>query len=462
METITNLEPDIKEIEAIIKEATQDVEQELRIEDDGWIKLGNISANVTTEQERIASVQRARVYYIKDPLARQSIRLWTDYTFGSGMTWNSEDEKVTESLNKLWDNEANRSILSAQGQRTSSDKLLVDGEIFFALFLGAEGEVKIRRINPLEITEIITDPDDIEDIKYYRRQWSNRQNQSKETIYRSISNKEDKATLDMSGKSVQSNDEALVYHLAINTLEQRGYSLLLPASDWIRQYRRFLASRIAVMLALARFAWKTKVTGGQTQVDNMRAVLNQKSPAAGSQLLENLLSDTQPIKTDSGASQAYQDGRMIKLQVAAAVGIPEQYYGDISIGNLATAKTVELPMMKMFQSYQKVWADAYQTIDEVVLVHNDVPEDKWYVDRDFPPIAPEDVAAGAQAITSILSVMPNLGDSPDVQQTALMLLGINNTSEVLDALKKTVKESPEIALTRALRQIKELSGNGHK
>jgi len=303
----------------------------------------------------------------------------------------------------------------------------------------------------LEITEIITDPDDKEDEKYYRRQWADRQGTPHTTIYRSITNIKGVATLDMNGNSVTHNDDALVYRMEYND----GNPLLLPALDWIKWYRKFLASRIAIVLALARFAWRSKVKGGSSAVSTIKATTDDKEIAAGSHLLENLGVDTQPIKTDSGAKNAYDDGRMIKLQIAAAVGIPEQYFGDISIGNMATAKTVELPMMKMFQSYQKVWSDAYQDIDEVILEHAGVSPDKWYVDRDFPAIAPEDVAAAATAIVQILQVMPDLAYSEDVKQIALMTLGVNNPKEALEALGKVAESNVNVKLSRVLKQFRE-------
>ena len=219
------------------------------------------------------------------------------------------------------------------------------------------------------------------------------------------------------------------------------------------------------MLALARFAWKTKVQGGQASVNAIKAQTDNVEINAGSQLLENMGSDTQPIRTDSGARNAYQDGRQIKLQVAAAVGIPEQYFGDISIGNLATAKTVELPMMKMFQSYQAVWIDTYKDIDEVVLAHNQIPPDKWYVDRDFPAIAPADIAQAAMALVQVLQVMPELALSDDVMQVALMTLGIDDPAEVIDQLAKEAKANPERELVIALKQFREavkVSNNGGK
>lgn len=447
-----NLQPG-GELEEILREASKSVEDSLKLEDEGWQNLSGATGEIISSSDRITNLKLSRLYALKDPLAKQAIRLWTDYTFGTGMTWSTEDERAKETLSAFWDNKINRPVLSAQGQRKSSNKLLIDGEVFFALFLGTGAT--IRTIDPLEITEIITDTDDKDTPMYYRRQWTDAQGTMQDTIYRSLGNIKGIAARNMYNKDIAQAEGALVYHFTINTISQRGNPLLLPALDWIKQYRRFLASRIAVVLALARFAWVSKVKGGSTAVSAIKAKTDDKEVAAGSNLIENMGVDTTPIKTESGASAAYQDGRMIKLQIAAAVGIPEQYFGDISIGNLATAKTVELPMMKMFQSYQAIWSDAYQDIDEAILEHAGIPPDKWYIDRDFPKIAPADVAAAATAITQILQVLPALGDSEDVKQIALMIMGINDPQEVLDQLAQEAKRNPSIALTKALRDFRE-------
>ena len=450
------------ELDVLVHEATQTVEDELKLEDTGWINLSVGTADVIGSSERQTNLKLSRLYFAKDPLARQSIRLWTDYTFGAGMTWQTEDKEANEAMEAFWGAKVNQSLLSARGQRKSSDKLLVDGEIFFAIFLGET--TTIRRIDPLEITEIISDEEDKDNVMFYRREWMDAQSAPHIDIYRDVANIKGKAALDSSGASIKHSQDALVYHLTYNTISQRGNPLLLPALDWIKQYRRFLASRVAIMLALARFAWRSKVKGGQTAVDAIKAKTHQLQVAAGSQLVENLGVDTMPIKTESGAASAYQDGRMIKLQIAAAVGIPEQYFGDISIGNLATAKTVELPMMKMFQSYQQVWNDTYQDIDEIVLEHTGIKPNKWYIDRDFPQIAPSDIEQAATAMVQILQVMPSLAASDDVKQIALMTLGVNDPKEVIELLKKEEEEKPEeppetenteAALLRVFKGIKE-------
>jgi len=442
------------ELELIIREATQSVEADLALEDAGWINPSGATGDVISGAGRITNLKLSRLYSIKDPLGKQSIRLWTDYTFGSGMTSHSEEEKTEEVRSAFWESKANQSVLSARGQRKSSDKLLIDGEVFFAIFLGEES--RIRMIDPLEITEIITDADDKENVMFYKRVWTDTQGISHTGIYRSTTNMENKAAKDSTGASIQKTEDALVYHLTYNTITQRGNPLLLPALIWIKYYTKFMASRIAVMLALAKFAWKTKVKGGQATVDAIKAKTDAQQINAASQIIENLGSNTTPIKTETGAQAAYQDGRQIKLMIAAAVGIPEQYFGDISIGNLATAKTVELPMMKMFQSYQAIWGDAYKDINKIVFTHNGIPEDKQYVDMDFPNIAPEDVALAAQAIVSILQVMPELGDSDDVKQIALMTMGVNDPAEVLGELGEPETGATEAKILRAVKQLKEV------
>lgn len=448
----------------LLREATRTVEQELAIEDRGWIWLSATSGRTISPEKRIESVKQSRLYYSLDPLARQSIRLWTDYTFGAGMSWsvNEENKATKELLEKFWKSRDNAPVFGARGQRKSSDRLLVDGEIFFAVFLGSK-EATVRVINPLEISEIITDKDDIEKPLYYKREWTDAQAGVHSKYYRSWLNVADIGAVDSLGANIKQTEDAIIYHLPINTIEQRGNPLLLPALDWIKQYRRFLAARVGMMLARTRFAWQQKVQGGAAAVATAKAVTDAKTPVAGSTWVENEAADLKALQTPQDARNAYDDLRALKLQVFASVGIPEQYYSDISTGNLATAKTVELPMLKMFQSYQAVWADAYQDIFELVLEHNKIPHygkenvDLWYVDKDFPTIAPEDAFAAAQAIVQIVTAFPDFALLSDVQQQALLALGINDPAQVLEELQKLEKSEESnvsVKLARVLREFR--------
>jgi hypothetical protein len=433
-----------------VREAAQSVEDELAAEDKGWLNLSSSSALGVEDSTRITAVKTARTSFYTDPMAKQAIRLWTDYSFGEGLTFKTNDEAASEALDAFFDAPENRAILGSRGQRKSSDKLLVDGEIFFVLFIGPD-LVQIRTIDPLEITEIITDPDDIENPMFYRRDWMDRQGKQHTSYYRSTNNEENKATPDSAGKEQQATTDAkdsMVYHLALNTLGQRGTPLLLPAQFYLKYQKKFLAARISIMLALTRFAWKNKIQGGASAAATAKAAFQDKTPAAGSVVVENQSSNLEPIRTDTGSAQAYQDGRMIKLMICAAVGWPEQYFGDLSTGNLATAKTVELPVAKMCGSYQKIWSDAYQDICEIVLKNAGVSEENWYIDFDFPAITPLDAVAAAQTMQAMSAVFPIFSDSRDIMQAALVSMGINNPGEVLDELEKLKKKKDEEAAAK--------------
>lgn len=429
-----------------ITEATSEVERWLSIEDRGWLKYGNPTNNSLDLIPALRQyfVYRSRRYFALDPLAKHGVRMWTDYTFGNGISHQPKDESNKPIMDKFWNSAKNRPVLSAQGQRKASDKLLVDGEIFFAFFIGAGGEVTLRWIDPLEISEIITDPEDIYSQKYFKRVWMDAQGKPHDTFYRSTDNEEGGIYPDSMGRAIGPDtpgyDEALVIHLSFTGLGQRGMPLLLPALDWIDEYRRFLAARIAITRALARFAWKAKVMGGQASIDAVKAKIDGKYPQAGSTWVENQGINLDSIKQETGANSAEIDGRMIKLMICCAFGISENYFADIKTGNLATAKTVELPLLKQFSSYQQLWSDTYQDIFTVVLKSNGVENaTRDAVDVDFPPVSPEDVQEAISAITGIMSAFPKLADSDEVLKQGLMSIGIVDIDYVMAELRKAAE-----------------------
>ncbi len=443
-------------LDALVREATQTVEDELRLEDAGWIALGAQSSQVISDQDRVTNLLTSRLYHAKDPLAHQAIRLWTDYTFGSGMAWSTEEDATRKVLEGFWNSRANRNLFSAKGQRRASNKLLVDGELFFAIFLGEEAT--IRLIDPLEITEIISNPEDAEDVRYYRRDWTTGAGKSKTSIYRDWTNPKDESAETSGGKAIKMTEDTknvVVYHFPFDTISRRGNPLLLPALDWLKQHRRFLASRVAIMLARSKFAWHERLKGGQAAVDAQKARLHEKDISAGSTLIENMGIETKPMPQDTAAAGAYEDGRMLKLMAFAAVGLSEQYFADISAGNWATAKTVELPMIKMFSSYQTVWGGVYDDLDSIVLEHKGITDPKkQYVDRDFPPITPLDVMEAAEALVKVLSVYPEFTELQDVKQVALLILHINDTAKVLEQLPEQEAGSREAKALRGLRHLR--------
>ena len=447
----------MESFESIMGEATRQVEEELALEDKGWLRFGDASGDVLTAADRVWNVKVSRVYAALDPLCAQALRLWTDYSVGNGVGFQVKEPDALKALQAHWRAMENNSCLSVMGQRRSSQKLLTDGEIFFAMFVGGPrtGLTRIRRIDPLEITEVIADPEDVDRVMYYRREFTNTQGEGKIMFYRSLQNIKgedckDSHKMTRSGGDTNMED-AVVYHFPFNPTRDRGNPLMLSAFDWLKLHRKFMASRVAMTLAMSRFAWKIKQLGGSEAVATTKAGLHEEVIKAGSTQIENMGATLTPIKAETGAAAAYQDGRMLKLLIASACGFPEQYFGDISSGNYATAKTVELPVLKMLASYQTLWGEVYDTMDGLVLRERGIMGD-IHIDRDFPAIAPSDQTEIMSAIKTSIEAFPQFAYNRDVQMAALMAIGVDDVGRVLDDMaKQKPQQNSEAVLHHAIR-----------
>ena len=427
---------------------------ELARDDIGWDKLGASRAMELSPDTRINIVNRAREYWYRDPLAKQTIRLWTDYGIGKGITWKAREESTGDVLReKLWGHKDNRMIFSPTGQRMSSNKLLVDGELFLVLFVGPDG-IKVRRVDPLQIVEVLCDPEDEETPRYYKRERTSVNAGLKTMVYADWQSDGDGSVPDSQGQAQAATEEALVFHVAMNTLGRRGISLLAPMMDWSKAYRKFMEARASIVQALSQFAWEGKVKGGSAAVTALRNQFRSNfaaggdtetnpTPARGATLFTNQSLDMNPIKTDTGAANAQTDGNMLLGMAGAGVGIFPHYYGAGEAFRLATATAMETPMLKEFESYQELWIGEkgiYQQLFDFTCETYKVSEDKWFVDIDAPPIVQDDVPALIHAQLEATQAFPSIADADEFKKLVLTTLGINNPNEVLDALRKEEEE----------------------
>jgi hypothetical protein len=449
-----------------ISESFTRADLELALDDRGWINpMSQNSIGEMDPASRKILVTRARMYWSRDPLAHQAVRLWTDYGIGDGVSFNVAGKKKTatgakvpsgtnptqQKLNKFWKARTNRKLLSSRGMQRLSRKLLVDGEIFFAIFGAPDAEdKKIRIIDPLQVTDRITDPDDDEHVLCYRRVLPSN---NKPLYYADWTATEDDLALaqeqkdPQTGKTITLEEDVVIYHLPFDDFGWRGNGLLLPALDWSREHRRFMEARVAITQALSKFAHKLTMKGGQALLDQMKRKLQssqverggsevERNPqtAAGGTWLQNAGLQLDQMPRATGAGDAKQDGDGLKLMVCAATNIMLHYFGDPSTGNLATATAMELPMLKSFTAYQRLWTDAIRDIFSIVLNETE-DEEPTVIDIDLPPILKDDLRNLGQAITAIAAIFPEIGVD-EVLQAMMVALGLNNVEDVMDSIRE--------------------------
>lgn len=426
---------------------------ELALEDRGFIKLGSIGAGEIDQVSRETMVERARLYWHRDPLCKQAVRLWTDYSVGDGLTFRAEKPAVQTILEDFWKDRRNRRILRARGQRKSSTKLLVDGEIFFALF----GDLPIvRRIDPLQITKIISLPDDAETPVFYKREFRTPAGRARTIYYLDSSFGGDDAPevpiiKDESGNVIKHLPKVLMYHVPFDDFFQRGNSLLGTVLDWCREHRRFMTARVAITQALSKFALKLSVQGGSGSIALAKKQLGSTAdrdtgetnppPVAGSTWLENKAATLTAMPRATGASESRDDSDLLKLMISAGTNIMLHYFGDPSTGNLATSTSMELPMRKAFQAYRQIWIEVYEDLFEIVLARHDLAG--AVVDIDLPPILDADIAALGQSLTAVKAAQPEIPDQPEMIQHTLNAYRLNNVAEIVKRIEKEREEKAE-------------------
>lgn len=441
-----------------IAEAYSQADLELALDDQGWMAGGKRLQGQLDPLSRMKAVNLSRAYWQRDPLAKQAVRLWTDYAFGSDcVTIDCPDApEDTKTISTYFTDRRNRRALSRKGMRRMSQKLLIDGELFYAFF--EDGIV--RTFDPLQITDFITDPDDEDHILAYKRVTAptNPQQKIETFYYKPWDAQDDDAKLlakvkdPTTGNVPELEDKVVMYHLAMDDVSQRGTPLLSAGLSWVNEHRRFMEARVAIQQALSRFAYKGKAKGGQKMVDSIANKMKssyvdsgtsggpERNPqnAPGGQFWSNDGVDLTPMPRVTGAGDAKTDGDSLKLQVCAATGIMLHYFGDPSTGNLATATAMELPMLKMFGAYQQLWKDAYRDIVSIVLEENPDEEDKEEVVIDMPAIIEDDLTSLGAFLTSVTAVFPE-AKIPAVLKQCLQSMNVENVDEVMEDVEEQKK-----------------------
>lgn len=441
----------------------------LALEDRGWIKLGATLDGDAPWLQRRLGVLKARMYWLLDPHASAAIRTWTNYTLGSGMTFKAQDAGLQAQLQAFWDEPKNRFMTSAEGQRRLNRRLLVDGEIFFAIFNTAGGgtdpdndgdvdpTILIRKVDCTQITELITDPEDQESVWAYRRVYSLPNGERRNLYYRDWANQDADLSLarDSDNNTIEPEQDVVMYHLGFDVIHQRGNSLFSSALPWMQALRQFMEDRIAITAGLAKIIRKVTFKGGKAQATKVATAMQQQGTTptgqayvppipvrqAAQTIMNNDAVTIDDMPRQTGAGDARQDFKNLRLMICGGVGMTEPYFGDAESGNLATATAMELPMLKQFESHQQLIGDAWRDIFGIVANFTD-PE-RVEVDVDFPPIINKDVLTTVQGIAAAVLAFPSLAQ-PEVLSMTLTVLGVNNVDDVMERVLVQFKQDQDM------------------
>lgn len=492
---------------------------------DGDWRMMSMQAEQEFSREGLRQItEMARIMYLKNPLIQRGIDVKRFYVWGQGVSVKAANSDIHEALKAFEDDEKNVvSLTSHQARMSAEVELETDGNLFFVFFVNQKtGRVRVRTISFGEVAEVVCNPEDSKEPWYYLRQWTKRRGPStgsggsRESVSRAAwypdwrYNPVNKpATLD--GHPVQW--DASVYHVKVGGFSNWsfGISEVYDTIDWAMAYKEFLEDWASIVRAYRRFAFQLTTPGGRRGIAAAKTKLNttlgnsggsgaetNPSPVVGSTFIGGEGTSLTPVRT-SGATVSAEDGRRLLLMVAASTGLPETFFGDASVGSLATAKSLDRPTELAMTDRQTLWADVLGDIYRYVtfwavkagngplrglgrverIVEDGVIEERvvWNEDIDpaiavtFPPLVEGDVKERVDALVQAATLgqagtLAGTIDLPTLARLLLIALGADDVDEIVERLfpdgevpaesePSSGRTAAEAAMLEALGELRE-------
>lgn len=281
--------------------------------------------------------------YQRNPLANAMVDYTADFVIGDGVniTYKNKDvEKIIEDFINAKDNRLR------EWERQAVIDIQVDGEIILRYFKGKAEDGNASAISvipqrPWELQYIKTEPGN------YRRPLLYHFN-------RLVQSGDDPTSTSHTEMEDVSADEIL--HVAINNhaYELRGRPDLYRVLPWLKADTEFLQNRARQNYWRGALLWLVRVLNGSAAQVASVAARWSKPPTAGSVAIESGNVEVEPLVNPSGANEANEDGRQIKLRNILGLRMAEYMFGDGQNANLASATAQQLPAITRFQAYQTI------------------------------------------------------------------------------------------------------------
>lgn len=368
-----------------------------------WQSLDYLGGNEQDMQavQRRKLVQQARVAWQQDPQLGAAVDLMNDFALGRGVPApKARDPKVQEVIEEAWNDPDNQLILTSYpAQMALGTDLSLQSNLFVLLFTGQDGRVKLGMLDHDSVENVVRDPENRRKVLYYvsRRKhikWDyendipaydkdlDRLRGERILYYQHWSNDPTRGQRPPAAKV----GKGRVYHVAVNRTGEMafGHPTMHRVLRWANAFNSLMEARVDAAKAAAAFVMKRKVKGTPNQVRKLATqVLSKRGelgrsvdtagedyligPRSASIITENEQVEHESFKLDSGSAGANIDGQMIRSQISAATHFPQHYLGDIGSANLATATSMELPVLKAVESRQEVFEQLFRWFIERVI-----------------------------------------------------------------------------------------------
>jgi hypothetical protein len=357
----------------------------LRLDDVGWKPLGGDEDATEIRLETIKTIaQTTRGLVAINPLIKRGVAVRTTYIWGEGVKFEGIDENdplLTSPTNKKF-------LFSPQAYAEIENAMATEGNLFVQVSkagngrrrLGDDSTPKITRIPMREITGTVSNPENKEDVWFYKREWTQSEQNFRtgEATEKAMVAWFPATDYDVAnGKPFTIANKPVVWGSAIlhNTANKQigwrwGAPDLMSVIFWTKAYKEFLENSATLVKAYSRFAFKvtapTKsgVQSAATKVAQLptRDPMTGEVNHVGGTAVMGMGATMSTVGRTAG-SVDFGAGLPLAAMVAAGLEIPlTALTADGGSSNRSAAETLETPTLKAMKARQQLWSGFFSRL----------------------------------------------------------------------------------------------------
>lgn len=315
-------------------------------------------------------------------IAKFIVDVTRNFVMGRGFSVSFKDQKAQDA----WNRYEERSNIQEES-RNWCDELTKFGENMLMKTFTPNG-ILHKSFDPSTIWEIVTDPENISDVKYYHQQYS--------TQYQLFS-----ATgAPITKYIIKQLPPELVHHTKINvtSYEKRGRSDLLSPLLYFKYYEDYTQAKLIRAKNEAAFIWDVSIDGSdedvQAYISSTQSIVDVPP---GSENVHNKAITRTALSPTFGKAGADQIAQDILSYVAMSVTIPVTYFGTSATagGTKAGALVSTEPVAKKMAERQLKMEHLIRRVVKDVLYDAGLDSNQEF-EVNFPELMEEDRTAKIQ------------------------------------------------------------------
>ena len=299
---------------------------------------------------------------LEDPIVGAIPDAYQRFGIGRGVKFRCDHPKIQAGLDKFW-RDNNMEIYL----KNMAWLLAVESEFFPLYFLFPKtGEVKIREIQPAEIVEIETAPEDKSLILSYKREFvkdASYQGGSSQIAYYADINYYIQRSREGGVKSQHESDKewkgdsCLVQFVKLmKNREVRSRVLLERVLKWTEFFKNWLIDRAIINHEKGRVVWILEINSRKEE----NWTRYKPAPAGGTVKISTPNRKWIPTNATINADDVKEDGLFLLYQIAAGVSLPIHVLTQrANEANYASLNKSENPMVMTILDFQDLIADGF-------------------------------------------------------------------------------------------------------